>query len=376
MILGLYVHVPFCLQKCHYCDFVSYPYSYPLAEDYLKALELEAAYYARLFPELKINTLFIGGGTPTVLEERLLSILLDCLQRHLGWQQDAEVTVEANPDTLDLSKLTVLRRGGVNRLSLGVQACQRHLLQLLGRTHGYQEVVQAVEDARQVGFDNINLDLIFGIPGQTLDHWRQSLRLLTRLDPNHLACYGLQWEEGTPLTTALDKGRLKAVSQEEELDMYNEAIIFLTAQGYRHYEISSFAKPGYYSRHNLCYWHNGPYLGLGPAAHSHLNARRWANTADVELYVSQLAKGVAPVAESHPLSRQDSMIETAFMGLRLLEGINLKQFYKRFGLHLTDVWQQEVAELRADGLVELKDSHLRLTPKGLPLANLVFSKFV
>lgn len=376
MSVGLYIHVPFCLQKCHYCDFVSYPYDRQHALAYVTALEQEMRHYGQKLAGQTVSTVFIGGGTPTVLPEELLTKLLLACQRHFVWENNGEVTVEANPGTVDQSKLHSLKQLGVNRLSLGVQACQQPLLKLLGRIHNYRQAQQAMETARQVGFTNISLDLIFALPGQGLADWRQSLKLVTQWQPEHLSCYSLQLEEGTPLAQAVQQGKLAPCPEEQELAMYYEAIGYLTSHGYQHYEISNFARPGYRSRHNLSYWQNEHYIGLGPAAHSHYRGQRWANTAGLEDYVQQLARGRLPVCEQTSLTKLDSMIETMFMGLRLLEGVNLHRFYQRFGQSVNAVWPKQIDKLVTDGLLEMSDSHIRLTAKGLPIANTVFAEFV
>jgi oxygen-independent coproporphyrinogen-3 oxidase len=377
-MISLYIHVPFCVRKCSYCDFVSVPFQRDTAQGYLQALELEMRYYAeRLSNEQRqVGTVFIGGGTPSLLPAGDLAWLLDKLQHYFNWQLDAEVTVEANPGTVDKEKLQALYHGGVNRLSLGVQACQPQLLKLLGRVHNLNQAIQAVDTARQVGFTNLSLDLIFGVPGQTLTDWQQSLKLLTELEPQHLSCYSLQLEEGTPLTAAVNRGELKRCDEDLELAMYNEAINFLNSNGYQHYEISNFAKPGFQSRHNLVYWHNQQYLGLGPAAHSHLNWQRWANTGDISQYIKGMQQGAPELSEHYQITEADAMSETMFMGLRVLKGVNLDQFAERFSRSITDIWPKETAKLIEQGLVENTGTHLRLTPKGLPLANIVFSEFV
>lgn len=378
MTISLYVHVPFCLKKCRYCDFVSYPYEYPLASSYLQGLEQEIIYYANMLPREKrhIKTLFIGGGTPTVLETNQLVRILDCLHQHFFLMPGAEITIEANPGTVNGEKLNSLRQWGVNRLSLGVQACQPHLLNLLGRIHDYNQAVESVTEARRAGFDNINMDLIFSIPGQSIEEWHRSLKLLTELQPNHLSCYSLQLEEGTPLTDEVHRGGLCQCPEELELEMYNHAMDFLNNQGYIHYEISNFCKPGHQSRHNLCYWQNHEYLGLGPGSHSYINDQRWANTGDVMEYGGKLVKGNPPITERLFLNQRDTMCETAFMGLRLIEGLDINEFYRRFGLGVTDVWSNEIDYLLKTGLVELTRDRLKLTRKGLPLANIVFAKFI
>ncbi|MBO8136729.1 MAG: radical SAM family heme chaperone HemW [Desulfotomaculum sp.] len=378
MQIGLYIHVPFCLNKCRYCDFVSYNYNPDDARVYLEALEREMMYYSAYLANLgfKVNTVFIGGGTPTVLETGLLAKLLISARSYFCWSEETEVTMEANPGTINKHKLRTIRELGVNRLSIGIQACQEKLLQTLGRVHDYQLALEGIYAAREAGFKNLNVDLIFGIPGQSLNQWRESLYKIENLQPEHLACYSLQLEEGTPLWVAVESGELDPVSEEMELEMYNEVINFLTARGYQHYEISNFAKPGFRCRHNLGYWHNYYYLGLGPAAHSHMNMERWYNIKDIKKYAVQTMKGSLPVAERHTLTKRDVMVETILMGLRLTSGLDLAGFYKRFGQKVTDVWPREINKLINRGLLELTSTNLKLTEKGLRLGNQAFVEFV
>lgn len=378
MPIGLYIHVPFCLQKCRYCDFASYPLEQGQVERYLRGLRQEMAYYKEILtPQQKqIATIFVGGGTPTCLVSGQLIGILEQVDRFFTIIPGAEITTEANPGTVSLDSLRELRAAGFNRLSLGVQSTHRELLRLLGRIHNFEQARQAVQGARAAGFENINLDLIFGLPTQTVAHWRQSVSNILDLAPEHLSCYSLQLEEGTPLAGAVDRGQLAACPEETELAMYHSVMEMLSVAGYRHYEISNFALPGYQCRHNLLYWHNREYLGLGPAAHSHLNGVRWGNVEEIHQYVSLLHRGQRPTEEIQTLSRREQMEETVFLGLRLIEGVSLDAFRQRFGAALTEAFDKQIRELTEKGLVELAAGHLKLTGKGLPLANQVFAEFV
>ncbi|WP_048817912.1 radical SAM family heme chaperone HemW [Desulforamulus hydrothermalis] len=378
MTIGLYIHVPFCLQKCLYCDFTSYPINRGKVEHYLEGLQREICYYGDMLDssDKQIATIFVGGGTPTCLMPGQLAGLLELVSRVFTVAGDAEITVEANPGTVSRTSLQELRAAGFNRLSLGVQSTHPSLLKLIGRPHDFAQARQAVQFARRAGFANLNLDLIFGLPTQTAAQWRQSVYEILSLQPDHLSCYSLQLEEGTPLAAAVEQGRLAACPEERELAMYYSVIEILTAAGYRHYEISNFARPGYSCRHNLLYWHNRPYLGLGPAAHSHLMGCRWGNVEDVDQYFMLLQAGQRPIQEMQQLSRREQMEETVFLGLRLLRGVNLQEFYQRFGVSLTEVFAQQIRQLTNSGLVELVSGYLKLTEKGLPLANQVFAQFV
>lgn len=378
MSLGLYIHVPFCIKKCAYCDFVSFPRREEAVAAYLTALGQEMAIYMKELAPLRpaLDTIFIGGGTPTCLTGDQLAALWQLIDRHFIILPEAEITVEANPGTITKEKLQVLQEAGVNRLSIGVQAAQAHLLRTLGRIHDFGEAKSAVLLAREAGWRNINLDLIFGIPGQTAADWRQSLYQALLLQPEHLACYGLQLEAGTPLWRAVEQGQLDRCDEDLEADMYQETIPVLAGAGYEHYEISNFARPGRQSRHNLRYWLNQEYLGFGPAAHSYLAGCRWANEPDLKAYCRAVAGGLKPIQEMTPLTVQDQMAETAFLGLRLRRGIDRHGFFCRFRVKIEDVYGKQINKLVRQGLVEVTEEYLRLTPRGLMVANDVMAEFV
>jgi len=378
MTLGLYIHVPFCVKKCHYCDFISYPYTEASAGVYLDSLFKEIKLYGLALParEKIIASVFIGGGTPTCLPADKLRSVLEKVREFFHLSPECEVTVEANPGTVDRWSLAQLRESGVNRLSLGVQAFQDSLLAVLGRIHTAAEAAGAVRAAREAGFENLNLDLIYGIPGQTVEDWLESLNQVTNLGPEHIAVYGLQLESGTPLEQAVSCGGLEPCSEDLELFMYQTAIDYLTGRGYVHYEISNFARSGRESVHNLNYWLNQSYLGIGPAAHSYLRGERFANESTIEGYAGSLSQGKLPVAAREAGTVRTEMAETMIMGLRLLKGVHLEAFYHRFGRRAEDIYRVEIASLREAGLVEVADGYLRLTTKGLPVGNEVFKEFV
>ncbi|MCL6447018.1 MAG: radical SAM family heme chaperone HemW [Armatimonadetes bacterium] len=378
MSIGLYIHVPFCLKKCNYCDFISYPYNEKDADAYLNALikEMELV-SASLPPEAKeVETIYLGGGTPTCLPAPALAAILGSCRRCFFVLPGAEITVEANPGTVDGVKLAALREAGVNRLSLGVQAVQERLLKFLGRMHTFEQAREAVRMAREAGFANLNLDLIFGIPGQTPADWEECLKRILDLRPSHVSTYGLQLEEGTPLWRDVQAGKVAPVDEEAELAMFELAIEILTAAGLIHYEISNFAVPAGRCRHNLRYWRNLPYLGLGPAAHSFSGSCRFSNETSLEKYVVRLKAGELPVAGREKLTRQTLLAETVFLGLRLREGLDLKAFADRFGQAVEEVYRVELDRLLKLNLIEIKNNFLRLTPRGLPVANQVFASFV
>ncbi|MGI9860780.1 radical SAM family heme chaperone HemW [Moorella naiadis] len=375
--VSLYIHIPFCARKCNYCDFVSYPGQPPeVVAAYCRHLELEMELAARTWQPGPVATVFLGGGTPTLLPAARLAEVLEATENYFGWQPGVEVSVEANPGTITREQLRVLRAAGVNRLSLGVQSFADYLLTAMGRIHRRPDIYQAYDLARGAGFNNINLDLIFGLPGQNLAVWQATLKEAIALRPEHIATYGFQIEEGTPWGRLAAAGQLDHPGEDLELAMYQEARETLAAAGYQQYEISNFARPGYECRHNLTYWQNQPYLGLGVAAASSWQGQRWQNYRDLEQYGAAVAAGRLPRAEIATLTRHQQMGETMFLGLRLLEGVDLEAFRRRFGADPRQVYAGELAPLYQAGLVEEKGGRLRLTARGLPLANEVFVAFV
>lgn len=378
MSIGLYIHIPFCIKKCNYCDFVSYPIGDVQADSYLHALEGEMELYHQLLKadDLSLETLYIGGGTPTCLTGPQLRRVLQASRLFFDWLPEIEVTVEANPGTLDIAKLEVLQEEGVNRLSLGVQSFSPGHLARMGRPHGIREVKEAVQMVREAGIKNLSLDLIYGLPEQTLQEWRHTLSEALFLEPEHLSAYGLKIETGTPWGHLEVRGELEPADQDLARLMYDEVQEQCKKRGYRHYEISNFAKPGFEARHNLRYWHNHSYLGLGVAAASYMNQRRWTNVSLLKDYETLLAGRKRPVAEEWSLDLTDEMAETVLLGLRTLDGVALDRFQERFGIDLQAIFAGPVEKMMAAGLLTIDNQHLKLTPAGLPVANLVFEAFV
>lgn len=378
MAIGLYIHVPFCVKKCHYCDFISYPYDAGLAASYVSALGLEMSLHAAdMTPdERTVRSIYLGGGTPTVLEGSQLVEIIENCRKYFTVAGDAEITMECNPGTVDFRKLAEVRQAGVNRLSIGVQAYQQKLLDKLGRIHGWKSVQETVDSSRQAGVENISLDLIFGIPGQSPADWRETLKKVVNLSPQHISAYNLKIEPDTPLYRDVAAGYVLPCDEELELEMFWTGIDFLTGNGFNHYEISNFALPGREARHNLIYWNNEEYLGLGPAAHSMLRGQRFSNTENVELYINKLHSAQPVIQEKHRLTTEEQISETVFLGLRLMEGLDLHSFEQRFGHSVHRYFGAELRKLSDLGLIEITQHRLKLTDKGLPLANEVFAEFV
>jgi len=379
--LSLYLHIPYCAQKCAYCDFNSYAGS--ILEDqiaYVAALEAEMRRYAA-DPRVAgrpIVTAFAGGGTPTLLPSRLLAQVLAKAREIFPFAADAEVSVEANPGTVDFAgdKLRAAFAAGANRLSFGVQAFQDELLQRLGRVHSVAEVERAVAAARAAGFRNLNLDLMYGLPGQGVNDWRETLEHALALAPEHISAYSLIIEEGTAFHVEWERGRLEVPDEAVEEEMFHLVRATLGAAGYEQYEVSNFARPGYRSRHNQVYWRNEEYLGLGAGAHSYLNGERFWNIRLPQTYVRRLKAGQSPVEGGEQLDAPGAMAETMMMGLRLLDGVEEERFATRFGRPLGEVYGPVLSRLQRDGLLEQAGAAWRLTARGLRLGNQVWAEFL
>lgn len=376
---GLYVHLPFCRQKCFYCDFPSYAGQEGRMAVYVEALLGELA---REGAPLRAawgppRTVYLGGGTPTALPPALMERLLAGLREFLAAAPDAlEFTCECNPGTVDAAYLSLLRAGGVNRLSLGVQTFDDALLRRIGRIHTAAQARAAVRQARAAGFRNLSLDLMYGLPGQTLAGLEMSVQQALALAPQHISIYGLQVEEGTAFARAQAAGRLALPSDEESEAMYDYMTTALPAAGYARYEISNFARQGFESRHNLGYWQDVPYLGVGAAAHSYLDGQRYENPRGIEEYLAALRESGRARREEEPLTRATSMEEFAFLALRTARGIDRARFAARFGCELASVYADAIARMRARGFLEEDAQGVRLTPLGMKYGNWVFEAFL
>lgn len=373
---SVYVHVPFCVKKCDYCAFYSVPLQKSKVKAYLDSLRAEIS--LRQTEATKgVSTLFIGGGTPTALEEEELDVFLKLLTQGFDFKSSVEQTIEGNPGTLTPEKLYILRKHGINRISLGAQSFEDSLLHQIGRIHTAAEIRDGVRLVREAGFSNLNLDLMFGLPGQTLAHWQRTLEEVLRFKPEHLSVYGLMLEEGTPL--ALNRSRIESLPDDDaQAEMYALAKEVLGREGYRHYETSNFSLPGYECQHNLGYWRGKEYLGLGPGAVSYIDKRRWKNSEDLALYEERLAAGEQPVdpQEDELLTLQELRSERIILGLRLSEGINLETFKKEFGQDIKDIYPSVLERYLKAGALVLEGSSLKMKPEYWFVANSVLQEFV
>lgn len=397
--ISLYLHIPFCHAKCHYCDFNSYAGMLGLREAYVEALRREirqAGERVRLEDgsPRRCRTIFFGGGTPSLLPAGQVADILDEARAAFALDADAEITLEANPGTLEYGHLDELRVVGVNRLSMGAQSFDAGLLKWMGRIHSPEEIETAFRAARGAGFTSINLDFIFALPGQTLQQWERTLDRAIALGPEHLSLYSLIVEEGTPIFTWVKQGKVVPADDDLAADMYELACAKLTTAGYRHYEISNWALPGHECQHNLTYWRNLPYLGLGAGAHSSYGGHRFADVRPIREYIKRVEAAVdvsrepdidtsdtpqrpaSAVSEDEAISRELEMAETGILGLRLAEGISLATFAERFGCDFLDVFGARLSDAFAFGLLQREGDVVRLTTRGQLLGNEVFERLL
>jgi len=378
---SLYLHIPFCHTRCHYCDFNTYAGMLPLREPYVRALLTEIA-MAGTFAQLpdgsprRSRTIFFGGGTPSLLSVSQISRILDACHRNFAVDEDAEITLEANPGTLNQEQLAGLRAAGINRLSMGAQSFDAELLKTLGRIHSPKDITQAVRYARAAGFTSINVDFMFGLPGQTMRHWRETLDRALDMHIEHLSLYSLIIEEGTPFFNWTREGRITPGDDDLCADMYEYADERLQAAGYVNYEISNWSLPGHQSQHNLTYWHNLPYLGMGAGAYSSFGGRRFSDVHDPLEYVRLLAAHQWPEAESETIDRQLAMSETAFLALRTAQGLHLPTFAERFSASFTEFVGDRLNTVEEAGLLESDHDWLRLSKRGRLLGNEVFHRLL
>lgn len=387
---SLYLHIPFCVHRCGYCDFNTYAGQEDLIPAYMDALAAELRYVARHAPTTpSVVTVFFGGGTPSLVPAALLAMILDVIRSEYELAPDAELSLEANPGSLGSGYLDKLREAGFNRLSLGMQSATPEELLQLERQHTTEQVIEAVKLARQAGFDNLNLDLIFALPGQSLASWQRNLDFALRLDPEHLSLYALTIEHGTPFQSMAARGLLPVQDPDLAADMYEWAQQRLETVGYEQYEISNWAKRNgagelLACRHNLQYWRNDPYIGLGAGAHGFLAGMRIANCLSPSIYIERMQQGSqrafprTPVTiRAEQMDAQREMGETMMMGLRLVEeGISLPGFEARFGAAVGDIYPEQIKRLMATNLLEQTGDRLRLTGQGRLLGNQVFMEFV
>ena len=374
--LGLYIHIPFCIQKCYYCDFNSYAGLEALRQEYVGCLKKEMHMYKERLGNRRIDTVYIGGGTPSCLPESSIMAIMDACAATFNLSAHCEISVESNPGTLSGQKLRAFKACGINRLSIGLQSWHDADLKRLGRIHTQRQFVDNFDAARQAGFDNINIDLMFALPSQTPEQWGNTLDNIILLQPEHISCYSLKIEESTRFYTDYHAGRLKLPDEETDRHMYHQALQKLAQHHYRHYEISNFAKTGFECRHNLIYWKCKDYVGIGAGAHSCLDGERYSNICVPAEYIMQIQNGSLPIAESTVLEVKDRMAEFIFLGLRLSEGISAQTFYDAFQTDIRSVFGSQIDKFIRLGLMKRQKERYQLTAKGMDVSNQIFIEFI
>ncbi|MGE7985188.1 radical SAM family heme chaperone HemW [Lysinibacillus fusiformis] len=378
MARGVYIHIPFCHQICNYCDFNKFYFKNQPVDEYIEALGKEMALATQKNPESfrHIETIFLGGGTPTALSPQQLDKLLTLIHTYIPVNSVTEFTSEANPDELSAEKLQVLFEGGVNRLSMGVQSFDQGLLQKIGRTHSNEHVYETIALAKKIGFQNISIDLMYGLPGQTMAQWKDSLEKALALDLPHFSAYSLIVEPKTIFYNQYAKGKLLLPTEDLEADMYDVLMQQMELHGLQQYEISNFAKPGYHSEHNKIYWDNDEYAGFGAGAHGYLEGVRYSNHGPLKKYMETVLAGELPIVHEHEVSQAEKREEQMFLGLRKSEGVKHKIYEEKLKVPIVTHYDSVLKELVSKGLLEHDDVGVRLTRKGRFVGNEVFQQFL
>jgi len=367
---GLYIHIPFCLRKCPYCDFFSIT-DLTFLDEFIKALLGEMVPAGN--SDFVFDTIYLGGGTPSLLEPAQTAKIISAAYKRFNISTAAEITMEVNPGTATLARLKEYKEAGVNRINIGIQSFQDNNLNFLGRIHSAADAVSAIQTARDAGFDNVGLDLIYGLPEQGVESWTADLKKTVKFRPEHLSCYILTYEQGTPLDQARKYNRFVPLAETTVGTLFEITACFLAENGYKQYEISNFALDAKIagtdrrSRHNQKYWSNIPYIGLGPSAHSYIEPARWWNTSNLEEYIKSIFENRSPILEKELLTREQQIMESIFLGLRMSEGIDIEKFEQRFGLSFYDQFGKAVSYLEEKGYLAVGQARCALTPKGLLL---------
>ncbi|MCF6465605.1 radical SAM family heme chaperone HemW [Clostridium sp. Cult2] len=370
--LGIYVHIPFCSSKCYYCDFVSFPNQYNKIDKYINYLIVEIEKYKEILKEYTVKTIFIGGGTPSYLEGQHIGRVLEHIYKTFNSDEIEEITIETNPGTLNEEKLKLYKEYGIDRISIGVQSLNDNLLKSIGRGHTSMDFYRSFELMRNLNFKNVNVDLIYGLPNQTLKDCERTLEEIVNLDVEHISYYSLILEDNTLMNKWYKEGRIKLPDEEIEREMYHYGISFLKSKGYNHYEISNFSKEGIECKHNLFYWQLKPYIGFGIAAHSNINNKRFWNYNNFKDYFISLEKNKYPIDGEEHIDKEMEIAEYFIMGLRLIEGINKNVFKERFKIKVEDIYEDVLVKYKNRGLLHIDDEWIRFTPKGLDLSNIVY----
>lgn len=375
-MLGLYIHIPFCVSKCNYCDFNSFKLNKELKHRYIKDLKKEMLLYKDEFREKEITSIFLGGGTPSILESEEISEIFFNIKSNFNIKKDAEITIECNPGTLSKEKLITMKDLGINRLSIGLQATQDYHLKSIGRIHTYEEFVKNYKEALYIGFKNINIDLMYALPNQNFDEWKDSLEKIVKLNPSHISAYSLILEEGTKLHDMYEKNEFKMIDEDTDIKMYNYTINYLKDNGYNQYEISNYSKSGFKCNHNILYWKCNHYIGLGPGASGYINNYRYKNLESLNDYHEKLLNNEKPIDFIDELSIEDKIQEKIFMGLRMNEGIKFAEFKDEFDLDFKERFKDVLKRLKENKLIIEDEFGIKFTQEGREISNSIFIEFM
>ena len=376
--IGIYIHIPFCKSKCYYCDFLSFADKNELQERYIKCVRKEIVDKHSIKDTYIIKTIYIGGGTPSVIKPQLIESILKTIRQNYKIKSDAEITIEVNPGTVDREKLEMYKKCGINRLSIGLQAAQDNILKLIGRIHTFEDFISTYKTARDVGFNNINIDLMIGLPSQTMNDVEDSIKKVLYFRPEHLSVYSLMLEDNTKLKEIVERKIVELPSEEEERKMYCFVKKTLKDCGYRQYEISNYAKPGLESKHNLDCWRQNEYLGFGVNASSFIKGQRFSNISNIEEYMENIEKNKLEknIILEEDLNNENMKKEYMMLGLRTIDGINITKFQRKFGTNPIMDFCFQLDKLVKEDLIIVEDDDIKLTDKGLDFANLVWEEFV
>lgn len=374
--LGIYIHIPFCLKKCYYCDFLSAPAKSEKMEQYFFALKEEISGYRKLEALYSVQSIFLGGGTPTFPSGEWIAQVLEKIQEVFSVEERAEITIECNPETVDRKKLRIYREAGVNRISFGLQSADDEELKRLGRVHTYKRFLEAFLAAREVGFLNCNVDLMSGLPGQTLDRWEDTVNKVVALNPEHISAYSLMVEEGTRFYEMEKAGMLFLPDEEEERRMYKRTVQLLEEAGYHRYEISNYAKPNMECRHNMIYWTRQEYLGLGLGASSYMDEVRFRNSSNFEEYLRNRKDPNRLHTEVERLTLANQMEEFMFLGLRRMEGVTKAEFLRTFGSSIETIYGKTIKKWEREGYLESDKDRIWLTQQGIDISNVILADFL
>ena len=375
-MLGLYIHIPFCVTKCKYCDFNSFKIDLNEKKKYLNYLGEEMKLYKEEIKNREIDSIFVGGGTPSILNENEINILFEKIKENFNIKSNAEITMECNPGTLTLNKLKAMKESGVNRLSIGLQAVQNHHLKYIGRIHTFEEFEKNYHDAKQMGFDNINIDLMYALPNQSREDWMESLEKVVKLNPTHISAYSLILEENTELFKMYERDEFNLLDENTDIEMYEYTINYLKSHGYNQYEISNYAKDNFECKHNVLYWKCEEYVGIGASASGYFNGIRYNNICELDNYEKIILEGKKPIEWEEKLSIKDEIEESIFLGLRMNEGIQISDFKEKYNFDFEKEYKNEIEKLSKMELIEIDNNRMKLTQKGREISNSVFVEFI